>query len=142
MSFSSWHNAVRAIPIPQEIINAGKTRCTCPENPDVNEFGDNSWLPCMSFEPDCDLCCKDCIYCQVIKDEQELEKKGCSINFGIIDLCFNSKHKDDVIKILESNKTSVLNYTIDESQETEIYIHIDNYDNKTIGNVLNQLAEI
>lgn len=145
MSYSSWYTAIRSNPIPQEIIDARKTRCTCPENPNVNEYGDNSWLPCMSFEPDCNLVCKDCIYCEVIKDEskeQEQEKKGCSINFGIIDLCFNIKHKDDVIKILDSNKKSVLNYEIDTSQEYEIYIHIDNYDNRTIGNILNQLAEI
>ena len=35
MSFSSWHNAVRSNPISQEIIDIGKTRCACPENPNV-----------------------------------------------------------------------------------------------------------
>jgi len=41
--------------------------CTCPENPDVNEWGDNSWLPCMSMEMGLDeirLHCNTCIYCQ------------------------------------------------------------------------------
>lgn len=70
----NWHNAVRSVPISQEIIDARKTRCTCPENPDVNEYGDNSWLPCMSYEPDCDLACKDCIYCEIIKEQKESEK--------------------------------------------------------------------
>lgn len=73
---------------------------------------------------------------------QESEKKGGSINFGIIDLFFDSKHKEEVIKILESNKSSILNYDIDEDSTDGIYIFIDQYDNKTIGNVLNQLAEI
>ena len=41
--------------------------CTCPENPDVDEWGDNSWLPCMSIEMglyDIGLRCNTCIYCQ------------------------------------------------------------------------------
>jgi len=24
--------------------------CVCPENPDVDEWGTDSWLPCMSME--------------------------------------------------------------------------------------------
>ena len=39
--------------------------CTCPETPDVDEWGDNSWLPCMSMGPDdIGLHCNTCIYCQ------------------------------------------------------------------------------
>lgn len=131
----SWKNAVRAISYTQEEMDNNKHRCICPENDNPGEYGENSNLPCMSYEPDCDLCCKDCIYCEMIGPKS-------SINFGIIDLCFNIKHKDKVIEILESNKESVLNYEIDESQEDEVYIFIDNYDNKTIGNILNKLAEI
>ena len=63
--FSSWHNAVRPVPIPQKFIDERKIRCTCPENDNPGEFGENSNLPCMSWEPDCDLECKNCIYCAV-----------------------------------------------------------------------------
>lgn len=42
--------------------------CTCPENPEADEWGDNSWLPCMSpangmLDYPC-ICCKNCMYCQ------------------------------------------------------------------------------
>lgn len=42
--------------------------CTCPENPNADKWGDNSWLPCMSpangvFGPE--LHCNNCIYCQI-----------------------------------------------------------------------------
>lgn len=46
-------------------------RCTCPENPDVDEFGDNSWLPCMHDMNG--LCgypfvrCRNCAYCEKIE---------------------------------------------------------------------------
>lgn len=42
--------------------------CTCPENPEVDVWGDNSWLPCMS--PINGMCghiavrCCNCLYCQ------------------------------------------------------------------------------
>lgn len=42
--------------------------CTCPENPDADEWGDNSWLPCMSpingFDGHATITCKNCLYCQ------------------------------------------------------------------------------
>lgn len=43
--------------------------CVCPENPNVDEFGDNSWLPCMSpangaFGPE--IHCSNCIYLQLV----------------------------------------------------------------------------
>ena len=44
------------------------TVCTCPENPNVDEYGDNSWLPCMSpingMLDYPELHCNICIYCQ------------------------------------------------------------------------------
>lgn len=76
----SWRNALRIKPIPQEIIDARKTRCTCPENDNPGEFGENSNLPCMSFEHDCDLACKDCIYCEVIKDGEVIKDELKSNN--------------------------------------------------------------
>lgn len=38
--------------------------CTCPENPEVDEFGDNSWLPCMSMCEHIEIRCDNCLYCQ------------------------------------------------------------------------------
>ena len=48
--------------------------CVCPENPDADEWGDNSWLPCMSMEmglEDIGLHCNTCIYCQPRKEKLE-----------------------------------------------------------------------
>lgn len=63
--FSSWHNALRAIPLTEEEVK--NSTCTCFENDIPEEFGENSNLPCMSWDPDCDLECKNCIYCVVRK---------------------------------------------------------------------------
>lgn len=48
--------------------------CVCPENPDVDEWGTDSWLPCMSMEmglEDIGLHCNTCIYCQPRKEKLE-----------------------------------------------------------------------
>ena len=64
---TSWKNALRDVEITEEEMKNNRHICTCNENPNVNEFGDNSWLPCMSWESDCNLECKQCIYCKIIK---------------------------------------------------------------------------
>ena len=38
--------------------------CTCPENPEANEWGDDSWLPCMSMCEHIEITCKNCLYYQ------------------------------------------------------------------------------
>lgn len=58
--FSSWHNALRAKELSDEEM--ANTTCTCPENPDLDEFCSNSYKPCLSWEPDNTLECKKCIY--------------------------------------------------------------------------------
>lgn len=59
--FTSWKNAVRDVELTEEQM---KDRvCSCPENPEVGIYGEDSWLPCMSFAPDLDLSCKACIFC-------------------------------------------------------------------------------
>lgn len=64
----SWSDALRSIEIPEE--NMSGRCCVCPENPNVDEYGDNSWLPCMGFEPDNNLSCNRCIYCQKIPSQE------------------------------------------------------------------------
>jgi hypothetical protein len=45
--------------------------CTCPENPNVDEWGDNSWLPCMAMDNGMfgnpEIICRNCMYCQKVK---------------------------------------------------------------------------
>lgn len=65
---SNYLNVFRSI----ELETTDNTVCTCPENPDVNEFGDNSWLPCMEDMYNGtlnypELTCKKCVYCNVIE---------------------------------------------------------------------------
>lgn len=51
-----------------ELETIDNTTRTCPENPDVDEFGDNSWLPCTNMMNGTldypELICKKCIYCK------------------------------------------------------------------------------
>lgn len=57
----TWRSALRMIELTSEEMKG--RFCSCPETNSSNEFGDGSSLPCMSWEPDNNLTCKQCIYC-------------------------------------------------------------------------------
>lgn len=73
----AWYNALRDVPISQKDMDEKLHTCMCEENPNVDTLtGDGSWLPCMSEEPDNNLCCKDCIYCQILDNNNNQDENN------------------------------------------------------------------
>lgn len=151
--YGNWKNALRLTPISQEDMDNKKHRCTCYENPDVDEHGDNSWLPCMSHEPDCNITCRQCIFCEIIDINNDTtnindntDNMTNNINFGIIDIMIGTGFCSDeqtskTIEIL-NNEPAVINFERIDNEDGSIMINIDQYDNKTIGDVLNKISRL